>query len=127
MAVDRRRLIGAAGEELAAEHLARSGYRIIDRNFRTRFGELDLVALDHADLVFCEVKTRVAGTVAGPSSPLEAVGPQKRRRLRRMAAQWLSARPGKGGASAGLRYDAIGVTVSSSGELVSLEHIEDAF
>ena len=127
MAIDRRRVTGAAGEELAAEHLTRSGYRIIDRNFRTRYGELDLVALDRADLVFCEVKTRVVGTAAGPSGPLEAIGPQKRRRLRRMAAQWLSSRPARGAFRAGLRYDVIGVTVSPSGDLVSLEHLQGAF
>ena len=62
MATDSRRTIGRAGEELAARHLGRCGYRIIDRNFRTRFGELNLVALGRRDLVFCEVKTRVVGT-----------------------------------------------------------------
>jgi putative endonuclease len=127
MATDSRRTIGRAGEELAARHLGRCGYRIIDRNFRTRFGELDLVALGRRDLVFCEVKTRVVGTAGGPCSPLEAVGPQKRLRLRRMAAQWLSRRSRGRAWRPGLRYDVIAITVLPDGSLVSLEHLEGAF
>jgi Holliday junction resolvase-like predicted endonuclease len=73
------------GERLAEEHLTAAGYAVLKRNFRTRYGELDLIAASAGALVFCEVKTRVNGTVAGPSHPLEAIGPDKRRRLRLMA------------------------------------------
>jgi putative endonuclease len=125
MPTDPRRATGRLGEELAARHLAGLGYRILERNFRTRYGELDLVAADARCLVFCEVKTRVAGRRGGPAGPLDAVGPDKRRRLRRMAAQWLANRGGQ--RAAGLRYDVIGVTVDDRGALVALDHVEAAF
>ena len=116
------------GESLAEGHLVAAGYSILERNFRTRYGELDLVACSEHALVFCEVKTRVAGSRNGPPGPLDAIGPRKRRRLRLMAAQWLAARAGEERPQRGtLRFDAIGVTISPAGRLESLEHVEDAF
>ncbi len=126
MSTDRRRDRGALGEQIAAQHLEQRGYRIVARNARTRYGELDLVAADDRALVFCEVKTRVAGGVTGPVGPLEAIGPQKQRRLRALAADWLATtddRPRRDD----LRFDAIGVTLTSGGELLALEHLEAAF
>src|SRR4051795_2043250 len=93
MATDQRRRHGELGEKIAEEHLEHRGYRIVARNFRTRYGELDLIAVDDRALVFCEVKTRVAGSRGGPDGPLDAIGPRKRLRLRRMAAQWLPGAP----------------------------------
>jgi len=87
MATDLRRTRGELGERIAADHLEHRGYSILARNFRTRYGELDLVAADECALVFCEVKTRVAGGSRGPAGPLDAIGPRKRDRLRRMATQ----------------------------------------
>ena len=127
MSTDPRRATGRLGEDLAVAHLERSGYRVVERNFRTRAGELDLVALGPECLVFCEVKTRVLGTRNGPAGPLDAVGPAKRRRLRRMAAQWLGSRSAEGPRAPGLRYDVIGVTVDRSGSLVELDHVQAAF
>ena len=78
MSKDLRRDAGRRGEDVAAELLERLGYTIVDRNFRTREGELDLIASRGGTLVFCEVKALVAragGPSAGPASPLEAVGP----------------------------------------------------
>ena len=128
MPTDRRRARGDHGERLAEGHLAAAGYRILERNFRTRHGELDLVAADARALVFCEVKTRLVGSAGGPPGPLDAIGPGKRRRLRLMAAQWLAARgdAGERPARAQLRFDAIGVTVDRRGALVALDHVEDA-
>ncbi len=60
MSDDPRHSLGRLGERLAAEHLERLGYRVVARNYRTRFGELDLVVTDEEVLVFCEVKTRRA-------------------------------------------------------------------
>ena len=128
MGSDHRRAVGTLGERIAERHLRGGGYEIVGRNLRTRYGELDLVAADRRCLVFCEVKTRVAGTLAGPPGPLDAIGPKKRRRLRRLALDWLAAnqagvaRPGR----AELRFDAIGVTVDRSGDLLGLEHVEGA-
>lgn len=128
MSSGQRRAVGAAGERIAERHLARAGYRILERNYRTRFGELDLVAAGGGCLVFCEVKTRVAGSRAGPGGPLDAIGHDKRRRLRLMARQWLWERAGeRRRETRELRFDAIGVTLGAGGELAALEHVEDAF
>jgi putative endonuclease len=124
--VDRRRMVGALGERHAESLLEATGYRILERNFRTREGELDLVAANPAALVFCEVRTRVLGSHGGPAS-LEGIGPRKRRRVRRMARQWLSEREQERPSVAGIRFDAIGVTVTPGGALVNIEHVEDAF
>ena len=126
MATDPRRSRGALGECLAAQHLERRGYAIIDRNYRTRHGELDLIAADRRALVFCEVKTRVAGGSRGPAGPLDAIGPLKQRRLRALAGAWLVATPDRPRRE-DVRFDAIGVTISPGGELLALDHVEGAF
>jgi putative endonuclease len=128
MAIDQRRRHGQLGEEIAEAHLTHRGYTIVGRNFRTRYGELDLIATDDHALVFCEVKTRISGSQRGPDGPLDAIGPRKRDRLRRMAGQWLAenraeSRP----AARDLRFDAIGVILTPAGRLLALEHLEDAF
>jgi putative endonuclease len=124
---DPRRAIGALGERLAAEHLERSGYRIVERNYRTRYGELDIVAVGERCLVFCEVKTRVRA--GGLFDPFDSIGGSKRSQVRQMAAQWLAERrPGLDEPPQPLvRFDAIGVRVSPGGRLLSLDHLEDAF
>jgi len=124
---DPRRRLGARGERLAREHLQRAGYVLLECNARTRRGEIDIVALGHGALVFCEVKTRLAGGRSGPAGPLEAIGRAKQRRLRVLAREWLSNRPDARPDADVLRFDAIGVTLDASGELSSLEHLEAAF
>ncbi len=121
---DHRRPLGAIGEELATEHLIRRGFEILDRNFRTRNGELDIVAVNSRAIVFCEVKTLLAG---GDRDPLEAINPRKRAKVRRMAAEWLAARTGQRPRVAELRFDAIGIVLDRNQELVRLDHIEGAF
>jgi putative endonuclease len=134
---DRRRQLGAFGERKACDHLAALGYEVIERNFRTRFGEIDIVASNASTLVFCEVKTRVTNGRPGPFGPLSAVGTRKRKQLRRMAGQWLhersGSRPGEkrpGGSrvtGGDMRFDAIGVTLSAAGEVIAIEHVKNAF
>jgi putative endonuclease len=120
--------LGAHGEQLACDHLERAGYALIERNGRCgRIGELDVVARDGRCLVFCEVKTRVAGGRTGPAGPLDAIGPAKRRRIRRLAAEWLRTRTLDGPRPAWIRFDAIGIVVDRQGRLLSLDHVEDAF
>ena len=128
MASDPRRTLGSVGEDLAAAHLARAGYRIADRNFRTRYGEIDIVAYDDRRLVFCEVKTRRAGGSTGPATPFEAIGTTKRRQLRAISSQWFEKRasvlpwhPPE------TRFDAIGVVIDARGRLLALDHLEGAF
>jgi putative endonuclease len=132
--VDHRRAVGSLGERLAEAHLVRSGYRVLERNHRTRYGELDLIAARTGCVVFCEVRARVASAGGEPSEfggPLESIGPAKRRQLRRMAREWLAdsgaGQPGPGAPAGAFRFDAIGVLLSRDGRLVSLEHVEDAF
>ena len=128
MATDLRRTHGELGERIAADHLEHRGYEILARNFRTRYGELDLVAADERALVFCEVKTRIAGRFGGPAGPLDAIGQRKRDRLRRMATQWLAeTQDGSRPRRRELRFDAIGVMLTSAGRLLALEHLENAF
>jgi putative endonuclease len=124
---DPRRSLGALGERLAAEHLERSGYRIVERNYRTRYGELDIVAAGERCLVFCEVKTRITGRSS--LHPFESIASGKRSQVRRMAAQWLAERRSQLGepAQPNLRFDAIGVRLTATGRLMALDHLEDAF
>ena len=112
---------------MAVDHLEARGYEIVARNFRTRFGELDVVAADESAVVFCEVKTRVANGRTGPAMPLDAIGGQKRQRIRRMAAQWLAESGSDRPSRADLRFDAIGVVITPDGRLLALEHLEGAF
>lgn len=108
------------------------GYRVLERNARTRAGEIDLVVVGKGCLVFCEVRARTAARASvvaeGAGGPLESIGPQKRRRLRLLAREWLTTH--QGGETRGIdrvRFDAIGVIVAGDGTLLELEHIEDAF
>jgi putative endonuclease len=121
---DVRQRLGRLGEELAAQHLVRRGFRIVERNYRTRWGELDIVAYDGKALAFCEVKTRRMSDSG--RSPLEAVRGLKRSRIRKMAGHWLIERTDRPYADV-LRFDAIGVVCDLSGKLVCIEHLEGAF
>ena len=129
MASDPRRRLGALGERLAEAHLVADGYRVLERNFRTRYGEIDLVVSDSRCLVFCEVKTRLGGTREGPYAPLVSIGATKRRQLRSMARQWLAHRPARSRPCAReeLRFDAIGIRLRDDGVILSLDHVRDAF
>ncbi len=121
---DRRHSLGDVGERLAAEHLVRCGYQILERNYRTRWGELDLIAYDGQALVFCEVKTRRSGGRKG--SPFEALGPAKQVQVRKIASRWLHERCQRPRAAV-IRFDAIGVTFDGADRLLALEHLEGAF
>jgi putative endonuclease len=122
---DPRHQLGRLGERLAAEHLVRRGFSILERNYRTRWGELDIVAFDGQTLSFCEVKTRRLRTGAGVT-PLETVRERQRARIRKMAGSWMQQRRDRGFASI-IRCDAIGVTFDQAGRLVAIEHLEGAF
>lgn len=114
MTKDRIRL-GQMGEGLAAAHIAEQGMLILNRNWRCRLGEIDIVALDQDQLVIVEVKTRRSAR-HGP--PFEAVTRDKMTRLGRLGAAWLASR---GGRVSRIRVDVVGVTVQPDGTAV-LEH-----
>jgi putative endonuclease len=121
---DRRHLLGARGEQLAAEHLERLGFAIVERNFRTRWGELDIIAFSGTVLAFVEVKSRKVGD--NGANPFEAINGRKRAQVRKMAGQWLIERRERPYADT-LRFDAIGVTFDRAGRLLAIEHLEGAF
>ena len=98
--------LGALGEQLAVEHLRALGMRILARNWRCRYGELDVIAADgDHTVVFVEVKTRTGDGFGGIA---EAVTPAKVRRIRRLAGIWLA---GRDTGWAQVRIDVIGVRV----------------
>jgi putative endonuclease len=117
-----RQSLGRLGERLAAKHLERLGYRILERNPRTRYGEIDLVAYDKRRLVFVEVKARRSG----PGRALDKVAWRKQGQVRLVARAWLAENPDRPHRPE-VRFDAIGVTVDCTGRLVELEHLEGAF
>jgi putative endonuclease len=95
--------LGRLGEQLAVEHVLDRGFEVLDRNWRCRWGELDIVALDRGQVVVIEVKTRSG---LGYGHPFEAITHRKLARLRRLAGAWREAHADVGGA---LRLDAIAV------------------
>jgi len=85
--MDKRQSLGIAGENLACAELQRRGYAILDRRYRTRFGEIDIVARDGIAIVFVEVKARVTGDFGGAAV---AVTGWKQRRIVEMARDYLA-------------------------------------
>jgi putative endonuclease len=117
---DPRRVVGQHGEDAAAAWYAAAGYEILDRNWRVREGELDLVVGNAGAVVFCEVKTR-RGDAFG--QPAEAVTARKQQRLRLLAGRWLAAHT----ASASLlRFDVAAVVPDGRGGWL-VEVFTDAF
>ncbi len=114
-----RRALGDWGERLAAAHLAAAGMVLLDRNWRTAAGEIDIVARDGDAVVFCEVKTR-RGTTFGDGT--EGVTEAKTRRLRQLATQWLAT---SGIRARCVRFDVVSVMVGGSAPVIS--HIRDVF
>jgi putative endonuclease len=118
---------GRAAEDLVAARLAGACWEVVERNARTRFGELDIVALDGSTLVFVEVKAGRQGSAFGPERPVLAIGPRKQLRIRRLATAWMAERRGDIPRYAEIRFDAVGVTFDRAGRLADYEHIEGAF
>ena len=110
--------LGRAGEDRASVHLQAAGYRILDRNWRTRDGEIDIVAERGSVLVVVEVKTRRSDLYG---DPLEAIDVRKRARLWRLATAWRQAHPEAAGE---LRLDAIAITGPDPAS-AALVHLED--
>ena len=116
---DRRTALGRYGERVAVRALTDAGLLVLDRNWRCREGELDVVARDGDALVFCEVKTR---TGTGFGRPAEAVTAAKRRRLRLLARAWLTVHDHH---APDLRFDVVGVHVPASGP-ARVTHLRNA-
>ena len=110
--------LGRRGEEVAAQWFAQHGYSILDRNWRCRAGELDLVVRRDDMTIFVEVKTR---TSVAFGHPFEAITRAKAARLRRLAAEWCAAHEG---GIAGLRIDAIAI-IDAWSSAPKIEHLTD--
>ncbi len=113
-------VLGKKGEEIAVKYLQKKGYRIVERGYRRFRGELDIIALDRAILVFVEVKTR-AGTEFG--LPEEAVIPAKQNQIRRIAQGYVTDR---GLDDSNCRFDVLAVLFDDEGKPL-ITHFEDAF
>lgn len=116
---DARRLVGNEGEDLAAAALKKQGYKILERNYRTPLGEIDLIARHQGFLVFLEVKTRRSVRFGAPQ---EAVSPAKQARLKRLADYYVKV---KRLGEVPVRFDVVAVTMSEAGPQVEI--IRDAF
>jgi len=122
MSTDSRKSLGRLGEQLAAEHVERLGWQIVERNYQSRLGELDLVAVDGSTLVFVEVKTcRI-----GRGRPWDSLHERKQVQVRRIAGVWFNQRRATPFFEH-VRFDGIGVLVDEADRLVSLDHLEGAF
>jgi len=128
---DRRRELGRLGEQLAATHLERLGFRCVERNARTRHGEIDLIVFDGCTIAFVEVKTRRVGSreqsIAPEQQPLAWLRVRQRARVRRLAAGWLSDHRRDRPSARTIRFDAVGVIVDGRGRLLCLDHVEAAW
>lgn len=112
--------LGARGEDLAAQFLTEAGMTVICRNWRCRYGELDLIVREGETVVFVEVKTRTGLRFGVPA---EAVTFAKQVRIRRLAAIWLAEQPG---AWAPIRFDVVAVLIERGTEPV-IEHLPAVF
>ncbi len=111
--------LGMRGERLAFEELKKLGYKILERNYRCRFGEIDLIARHRDTLVFVEIKTRRGKTLGYAK---EAVNSGKQRRMSKAALAYLKAKT-QGCVSA--RFDVVAISLTSSGPEVEI--VTDAF
>jgi len=116
-----RRSVGKRGEDAAAGFLVKRGWSIVERNVRSRLGEIDLVARDRDTLVFVEVKCRREA----PGDPPEtAVTPEKQRRLGRLATGYLKRH---GLREIACRFDVVAVTLDARDRVKEIRHLEHAF
>jgi len=114
-----RQNVGKRGEEVASAYLEKAGYRIIERNYRCIFGEIDIVAEDGDSIVFVEVKSR-RSSAYGP--PQLAVGYRKQRKISMVALHYIDERKMQG---RNARFDVVAVQLLASG--TSIELIKNAF
>lgn len=109
-----RRIFGDVGERLAERALVQRGWRVVERNARTRYGEIDLVCHDGRGFVFVEVKTRRSSSFV---PAVEAADPRKIARLERLAESWLALHARRG---ASWRITIVAITVAEAGSSLVL-------
>ena len=119
--LDSRKELGAKGEKLAARFLKRKGYKIIQRNYRCKLGEVDIVAEQDKTLVFVEVRTQQTEKF-GP--PQYSINSAKRSHISRVALFYIKE---KRLVEQSCRFDVIAITFPSGSRKPNIEHIENAF
>lgn len=122
LAKSRRVATGRAGEDAAAEYLLQLGYLVVERNWRCRSGEIDLVAEDGETLVIVEVRSRTNPTRFG--SAVEAITPRKCRQVRELATIYLKHRKVE---PQSVRFDVVAVTFRQEGIVTEIKHLPGAF
>ncbi len=122
MSTDRRKMTGRAGEDAAAAYLIREGYRMIERNWRCRTGEIDIIAARDRQLIFVEVRTR--STTGSFGSALESVDPRKQAQVRRTAEVYLHRQRMD---EATVQFDVIAVQMDEQRQIKEIRHIRQAF
>jgi len=123
--VDARKPLGRLGENLAVEHLQSLGWHIVARNWRTRYGEIDIVARDGEWLVFVEVRTRRVSHIGGPpflGRPEDSVTPRKQLKLAQMAQAYCFTMPWSGP----WRIDIVALELKPDDAVARLAHFRDA-
>jgi putative endonuclease len=117
----RRRRTGETGEEIAARHLFRKGFRLLESNYRCEVGEIDLIAEDRGTVVFIEVKTRKS---LASGAPEEAVDREKQRKIVR-AANWFLQPWGRWPQR--IRFDVVGIELDDNDRVIAIRHTPGAF
>ena len=114
-------MLGESGENLACDELRRQGYAILARRYRTRAGEIDIVARDGNALVFVEVKTRRSDDAGRPS---DAIDQRKEQRMTQAALAYLKSNRLLGYSA---RFDVVAVTWPDDARKPTIEHFKNAF
>ena len=115
-----KRSLGNIGEEIALEYFKRNGFEIYERNYRTRFGEIDLIAKKRNLIIFVEVKTRKSLDFG---EPIEAIDKRKQQKIKFLANLYLSKIKG----SYQVRFDVFLLVLDENNKILSWEHIPNAF
>ncbi len=115
-----KKLLGKKGEKQAEKYLKKNGYKILERNYRTPFGEIDIIASDHKVLTFIEVKTR-SNTAFG--SPKDAVDKRKQKHIIKSSLAYLQKLPDS--ADPEIRFDVVSILITDTD--LKIELVKDAF
>jgi len=115
----RRKNLGQLGENLALKHLKSKGYRILQRNFHSKFGEIDIIAIENNDLVFIEVKTRWSQSFG---SPEESITPWKVKKIVKASEYFQLLHPQL---PQSLRLDAVVIELDNQGKLQRIEILKN--
>ncbi len=118
---DPRKEVGAKGEKLAVKLLKRKGYKIVQRNYKCKLGEIDIIAKKDGTLVFAEVKTRQTKEFGPPQYAITAA---KRKQISKVALFYIKKKRLR---EQSCRFDVIAITFSSESRKPNVEHIENAF